>query len=399
MGRRLELDAVRGLMLVWMALTHLPTVLPTYTNQPFGFVSASEGFIFLSALFTGRIYFHLAQRDGYSAMRRKLLWRTLRLYLYHALLLAFTFLVAVPIAARGNRPSLHNLLDFYFTAGPKQAITEAFLLIYRPPLLDILPMYIIFLLLTPLVLTLAHRSGWASIIAGSATVWFLAHLGVRSVEYEFFNRVLGISIPLNQMGAFDIWAWQFLWVVGLWFGVQWAEGNLRVEAWSRRALIPAIVIAAMLLPLRYAVGNGVELGALEPLFDKWHFGVVRLINFAAIAAILICFQSLLKPMATTRPLVLLGQASLQVFCVHILFCFAGLTLLGTAAALSWWKQVILVVVTLSAMLQTAKFFSKSEGKTEHRTDPNATAEIRSPSSQLPAQPHRKSGDLAHQGAR
>src|SRR6202158_1829307 len=137
MGRRLEIDAVRGLMLVWMVLTHLPTFLPTYTNQPFGFVSASEGFIFLAALFAGRLYFRLAERDGYPAMRGKLLLRTLRLCGYHALLLAFAFLVAGPIAARGNRPQLHNLLDFYFAAGPKQAITEAFLLIYRPPLLDI----------------------------------------------------------------------------------------------------------------------------------------------------------------------------------------------------------------------------------------------------------------------
>ena len=38
MGRRLEIDAVRGLMLVWMVVTHLPTFLPAYTNQPFGFV-------------------------------------------------------------------------------------------------------------------------------------------------------------------------------------------------------------------------------------------------------------------------------------------------------------------------------------------------------------------------
>src|SRR6202140_2107077 len=141
MGRRLEIDAVRGLMLVWMVLTHLPTFLPTYTNQPFGFVSASEGFIFLSALFTGRIYFRLAEHDGYPAMRRKLLLRRLRLYGYHPLLLALAFLVAVQIVARGKRPQLHNLRDFYFTHGPKQAVTEAFLLIYRPPLLDILPMY------------------------------------------------------------------------------------------------------------------------------------------------------------------------------------------------------------------------------------------------------------------
>jgi hypothetical protein len=365
MGRRLEIDAVRGLMLVWMVLTHLPTFLPTYTNQPFGFVSASEGFIFLSALFTGRIYFRVAEREGYPAMRRKMLWRTLRLYGYHALLLGFAFLVAVPIAMRGNRPQLHNLLDYYFAVGPKQAITEAFLLIYRPPLLDILPMYILFLVLTPLVLTISRRVGWAPIIAGSATIWFLAHLGVREAEHAFVNRVLRVPIPLNEMGSFDFWAWQFLWILGLWFGVRWAQENLPVERWARRVFVPAAVICAVLLPFRYAVGRGIELGAFEPLFDKWHFGAIRLINFAAVAVLLVRFQSLLKPLAV-RPLVLLGQASLQVFCVHLLFTFAGLTLLGNATMLSAWQQTALLAVTLAAMLLTAKLFAKSEAKVERK---------------------------------
>ena len=365
MGRRPEIDAVRGLMLVWMVATHLPTFLPTYTNQPFGFVSASEGFIFLSALFTGRIYFRLAEHDGYPAMRRKMLLRTLRLYGYHALLLAFAFLVAVPIASRGNRPQLHNLLNYYFAVGPKQAIPEAFLLIYRPPLLDILPMYILFLLITPLVLTITRRVGWSAILAGSTTTWFLAHLGVREVEHYFVNSVLRVPIPINEMGSFDFWAWQFLWILGLWFGVRWAQGNLPVEKWARRALIPAAIVAAVLLPFRYAVGRGIELGSFEPLFDKWHFGVVRLINFAAVAALLIRFQSVLKPLAV-RPLVMLGQASLQVFCVHLLFTFAGLTLLGNAAMLSAWKQLVLLAATLGAMLLTAKMFSKSEAKAERK---------------------------------
>jgi hypothetical protein len=367
MGRRLEIDAVRGLMLVWMVLTHLPTFLPTYTNQPFGFVSASEGFIFLSALFTGRIYFRVAECNGYCAMRRKLLLRTLRLYGYHALLLTFAFLVAVPIAARGNHPQLHNLLDFYFAAGPKQAITEAFLLIYRPPLLDILPMYILFLLLTPLALTISRRVGWSSILAASATIWFLAHLGLREAEHDFVNRVLRVHIPINEMGSFDLWAWQFLWILGLWFGVRWAQGNLPVERWARRVATSAAIVVAVLLPLRYAVGRGIELGALEPMFDKWHFGVVRLINFVAVAALLIRFQSILKPLAV-RPLVLLGQASLQVFCVHVLFTFAGLTLLGNAAMLRAWEQIALLAVTLAAMLLTAKVFSKSEAKVEPKAD-------------------------------
>lgn len=59
MKRRIEIDAARGAMLVWMTLTHLPTLLTPWVNQPFGYISASEGFIFLSALFTGRIYLRL----------------------------------------------------------------------------------------------------------------------------------------------------------------------------------------------------------------------------------------------------------------------------------------------------------------------------------------------------
>src|SRR5246500_4527519 len=190
MGRRLEIDAVRGLMLVWMVLTHLPTALPNYTNQPFGFVSASEGFIFLSALFTGRIYFRLAERDGYPVMTRKLLLRTLRLYGYHALLLAFAFLVAVPIASRGNRPQLHNLLDYYFMAGPMQAITEAALLIYRPPLLDILPLYIIFLAMSSILIVLARRFGWKPILWGSFAFWVLAQFGFRAAEHNFMMHYI-----------------------------------------------------------------------------------------------------------------------------------------------------------------------------------------------------------------
>src|ERR1700719_4230482 len=202
MGRRPELDAVRGLMLVWIALTHLPTSASAYVNQPFGFVSAAEGFIFLSALFTGRIYFRLAEHDGYRAMTRKMWGRTLRLCGYHALLLAFAFLVAVPIASRGNRPGLHNLLDFYFMAGAKQAVTEAALLIYRPPLLDILPMYIIFLMMTSILMLLSRKIGWKPILWTALALWALAQFGLRDIAYTLLMRFIPIRIPLHEMGSF-----------------------------------------------------------------------------------------------------------------------------------------------------------------------------------------------------
>lgn len=368
MGRRLELDAARGLMLVWITLTHLPTAASAYVNQPFGFVSAAEGFIFLSALFTGRIYFRLAEHDGYHAMTRRLWGRTFRLYCYHALLLAFAFLVAVPIASRGNRPGLHNLLDFYFMAGAKQSITEAALLIYRPPLLDILPMYIIFLMFTSGALLLSRKIGWKPILWTGFVLWGLAQFGLRDISYTFLTRFIPIRIPLHEMGSFDLWGWQFLWIVGVWLGVRWAKSDLPIEAWAKRLVIPAAVIASVFFILRRAIEHGFQLGPSEFLFDKWHLGPVRLLDFAAVATLLIVSQSLWKLLAI-RPLVLMGQSSLQVFCVHLLCCFGGLTLLGNASMLSGWRQIALLTGTFAAMLATAKIFSKSEAKQERQPKP------------------------------
>ena len=353
-------------MLVWITLTHLPTAASAWVNQPFGFVGAAEGFIFLSALFTGRIYLRIAENAGYPAMTRKLWGRTLRLYGYHALLLAFAFIVAVPIASHSDRPGLHNLLNFYFLAGPKQAVTEAALLIYRPPLLDILPMYIIFLLLTSVAIPLARRIGWQPILWTSFAFWTLAQFGFRTFEHTFMAQYIPTRIPLNEMGAFDLWAWQFLWFVGVWLGVRWAQENLPIEVWARRAVIPAGMIAVACFILRRAIAHGLQLGATEFLFDKWHLGPVRVLDFTAVAALLIVSQAVWKPLAI-RPLVLMGQSSLQVFCVHLLFCFAGLTLLGNATMLDGWRQFGLLTVTFTAMLITAKIFSKSEAKQERQT--------------------------------
>src|SRR5271154_154446 len=134
MQRRLEIDAARGLMLVWMTLTHLPTILTPWVNQPFGYISASEGFIFLSALFTGCIYERLLERRGPQAMASKLLGRTLRLYQYHVALLVGAFLIAARFAVNGHHQALYYLLDYYFATNRAHAIGEALVLIYRPPL-------------------------------------------------------------------------------------------------------------------------------------------------------------------------------------------------------------------------------------------------------------------------
>ena len=113
----------------------------------------------------------------------------------------------------------------------------------------------------------------------------------------------------------------------------------------------------MLFALRYSVGRGVQLGVFEISFDKWHLGIVRIINFAAVAALLIQFQPVLKSLAI-RPLVMMGQASLQVFCAHLLFCFIGLAIMRDAPMVNGWHEAALVVLALAGMLLTAQIFSR-----------------------------------------
>jgi hypothetical protein len=358
-----ELDALRGLMLVWITFTHLPTVLSTYVNQPFGFFAATEGFIFLSALFTGRIYFQVAERDGNRAMCRKLLIRTGRLYCYQLLLLVFAFVVEAPIAAHGNRPAVHNLLDFYFSVGRTHAFADAALMIYRPPLLDILPIYIIFLALTPVALILASRIGWKYVLGAGSALWLLAQFGFRGFVYYWMARAFDLRISLKEMGAFDLWAWQFWWLVGIWFGVRWAKNDLPLEAWAKRLMVPAAIVASCFLVLRYAqMADLLELGKIEVLLNKWDFGIGRIIDFAAVATLAIRFRSVLKPLAV-RPLVMMGQASLQVFCVHLLCVFVALTIMGNHTIVGGWQSVVVVLISLSALFLTARIAASRRAKT------------------------------------
>ena len=223
-NRLSELDALRGVMLLWITVTHLPTTLSTYLNQPLGFFAGTEGFIFLSALFTGRIYYRVGVREGLTAMCRSLWMRAARLYACQVLMLSIAFAIEAPLAAHGTRPAVHNLLDFYFAVGHVRAYVDAALMIYRPPLLDILPIYIIFLALTPFALIFSSRLGWKCVFGGGITLWLLAQLGLRSFTHRLLTQAVGLQVPLNESGAFDLWAWQLWWLVGLWLGVRLSQG-------------------------------------------------------------------------------------------------------------------------------------------------------------------------------
>ena len=360
--RRPELDAMRGLFLVWMTLTHLPTSMSNFVNSPFGFVSSAEGFVFVSALLVGRLYIREWIADA-SLARARLWKRSLEIYGYHLLMLALVFTVAAGIAIHTHKAALNNLLDFYL-AHPLVAIVGSVLLIYCPPLLDILPMYVTYLFFTPVVLSAAVRFGWRKILLASGCVWLLAQFGMRDFVHNWVVWVTHLKIPLQQTGSFNLFAWQAVWVAGLWLGARSAtheDAADRVPGWLTSA---ACCVCVFFVGVRWNWwGLHLTQQSLGMLLDKWQLGALRMLNLISFSIVAYWLRRLLVPLFALEPFLTLGKASLRVFCTHIVFVFVGLAFLArdvghdndTIEQLTGWPAVALIAVTLVVLFIVAAF--------------------------------------------
>jgi hypothetical protein len=59
---------------------------------------------------------------------------------------------------------------------------------------------------------------------------------------------------------------------------------------------------------------------------------------------------------------MLGQASLPVFCVHLLCVFCALTIMKNDPMLGGWKAIVVILASLSALLLTAKIAANRRAK-------------------------------------
>jgi len=336
-----------------MTLNHLPTRLSEYFNQPFGFISSAEGFVFLSALLLAMLSIRRARKEPHQ-MRQRIWNRTLRIYGYHLFMLLFAFTVAARVAAHAHRPALVNLLNYYL-AHPFSAAISSLLLIYCPPLLDILPIYILFMFATPPLLLFAARRGWRWILIGSGSLWLLAQFGLRAWTHELLVRIAHLQVPLQETGAFNLFAWQLIWVLGMWIGASMAERKLTMPRLHRAIYFAAIVLCVFFIGVRHEwFGAYFTPQSFGMQLDKWQIGPLRLLNLAAFAVFLYGSRSVVKRIITIEPFLTLGKASLEVFCSHLFFVFLGLAMLsGESSQLHGTSAAILVVITFSGMLLVA----------------------------------------------
>ncbi len=334
MNRRLwEIDALRGLMLVLMTVTHLPTRYSDPLGQPFGYVSAAEGFVLLSAFMAGMVYTARERRDGEAVMREAFLKRALKIYCCQAALLLFLFTVIALIGVVAKQDAITNMISFYIEQ-PLTAFFSGLLLVYSPPLLDILPLYIVFMLVSPVLLLHGLQHGWLGILALSVLLWLLAQFDLGRAVYDGVVALTGLPVPFPQTGALEIFGWQFLWVMGLWMGSERAATRepapVVFPPWLVRA---AVVIGVTGLVWRHAVGQLPFPGhdALNLMFDKWHLGPLRLLNFFALLTLTMHFgPRIAARLPRLTVLETLGTASLPVFCAHLVLALLLLALAGEA---------------------------------------------------------------------
>lgn len=337
-----HVDAMRGLMLVMMAVDHIPSDLQIATNHIFGYVSAAAGFVFLSGLMAGRVYSRHRIREGAAACRRKIYARAFTLYKTHLLTFLLVFVGAIGCTlAIGSPPDAAPPL---MVNQPWAALAMTPTLLYQPGLLDVLPMYCLFLIGLPALLSALERGRHKRILALSFTGWLLTNL---------LQPQQPIVAGWINLGAFNFGAWQFVFVSGVVFGFAWAKG---------KTLLPqphALVIALMLslAAWLWAIRHGY---AAVPwshdtfiwLTNKNNVAPLRLLNAATIAYFFAISLQRFPTFFRMPPLALLGRNSLQVFAAHVVIAHAILFLPAQTYATTSSRWISTGVI-LGAMFFTA----------------------------------------------
>ena len=69
MKRLIEFDVLRGILLIMMIVNHSPSSLRRLTDQPLGFFTTAECFVFVSAFLAGMLFRKRTEKLGFAAAR------------------------------------------------------------------------------------------------------------------------------------------------------------------------------------------------------------------------------------------------------------------------------------------------------------------------------------------
>jgi hypothetical protein len=329
-------------------LDHIPDdVVAWLTLRNYGFSDAAEFFVFISGYLAGFIYGPIFLAGNWLAATKRLLLRAWQLYIAHILLfLAFTAQIA-RAARKFDNPMYKDEFNVAnFLAHPDDLIWQALTLRYKPVDLDVLPLYISFLVAAPLIL-------WGLVRRPNFTL-------LCSVILYVCARVFDLNLASFPQGThwyFNPFAWQMMFVFAAWCGVGGAA-----KIWpliqSRAALVISIawVLFGLLIVLTW------HSGYLESLIPKWmmkaiypidktDLDMLRFTHFLALGCLVARYMPRhWGPLTSNwlRPLVLCGQHSLPNFCIGVFLSF-GVHYLLVQYPGGVWKQILLSFAGMAIM--------------------------------------------------
>src|SRR5271165_1264167 len=157
--RDLRLDLFRGLALWLIFLDHIPSNAVSWiTIRNYGFSDATEIFVFISGYTAAFVYGKAMRERGFVVAGARILRRAWQIYVAHVFLFAI-YLAEITYVANSFENPLYaeemNILDFL--KQPDVTIVQALLLKFKPANMDVLPLYIVLLLLFPPILWLLQR--------------------------------------------------------------------------------------------------------------------------------------------------------------------------------------------------------------------------------------------------
>lgn len=315
--RDFRLDLYRGFALWLIFLAHIPgTIFNRITPWNHGFSDPAEVFIFVSGYANAYVYGRVMEQRGFLVGAAQIVRRAVEAYIAQI----FLFVIVIGEAFWLSHGS-HALDDAMNIAvvhqRPDESILALLQLKFMPVNMNVLPLYVVVLAVSPAVLWLLRKAPALAL--------------VLAISLYAAANGFGLNFPAFPSGYwyFDPFAWQLLFVLGAWCGLGAADWVWRL-ARSRWVLILSAVYAVSVFAL-FLPWNGLNLGELLPewslyAFGKTNLGVLRLVHFLALAVVVDRLIPRDWPplnWLVLRPLVVSGQHSLEVFCLGVALAFAG----------------------------------------------------------------------------
>ena len=362
-GRDLRLDLFRGIALWLIFLDHIPSNLVAWvTIRNYGFSDATEIFVFVSGYTAASVYGREMRERGFVIAGAHILRRAWQIYVAHVFLFAIYLAEITYVASSFENPLYAeemNILDFL--KQPDVTIIQALLLPFKPAPMDVLPLYIILLLLFPPTLWLLRLQSTAA-LAASALLYVLTwHFNWNMPSYP------------SGYWYFNPFAWQLLFVFGAWCALGGAERLTQVLHSRLLLAIAALyLLFAFFITLTWHVPGMGQLVPhwLEELIypiDKVNLDVLRFAHFLALAIVTVHFVPIDWPGLKSRwlwPAIACGQHSLEIFCLGIFLSFAAHFAMTEISA-AFWMQLLTSALGILVMIAGAgllTWYKRAEGQ-------------------------------------